>query len=447
LHPSIATAYAIFTFLSFLIAVLGRGDRATAIRVLSRHADRLKDPTRCLSSCYHPPPHASDEAKAGAVVTECQLLAMQFVFIRPLTSILGFVYSTLYESRHPTDNTSGGADGLSGTAVAAYFTSPPFFLAMVTNVSVFLAFMGLLKFYHAVRDDLSWCQPFSKFMTIKGIVFLTFWQGLLISIVVSALDRNARYGGNVKSIQHPPASGGNSTNLGQHSWAPPGSSPSSSYSFHNGTDRFLLDSQQPSYASFDEAAQIQNFLICLEMLFFSIAHYCVFPAEEWEPGYRPRAMARPGIGLKDFVSDMSYIIKSRRNRTSRSAKGCVPVPSFEDLEDGDEADIDDRNGEPRAGAGTVASAGSDDAEESESGASAGFPDVLALALGPDPEEGGNDVLRRRSGRPSSDDEGHGSPEDGLVPGDEVSSSSSAAGGAAAASAAGEPASGGLRAIV
>lgn len=62
----------------------------------------------------------------------------------------------------------------------AYFKSPGFAVAMVVNVSIFFAFTGLLKLYHAVREELLWCRPFPKFLTIKVVVFLTFWQGLAI---------------------------------------------------------------------------------------------------------------------------------------------------------------------------------------------------------------------------------------------------------------------------
>jgi hypothetical protein len=37
----------------------------------------------------------------------------------------------------------------------AFLGSPKFYLVMVQNVSVFLAFSGLLKFYHAVRDEIT----------------------------------------------------------------------------------------------------------------------------------------------------------------------------------------------------------------------------------------------------------------------------------------------------
>jgi Organic solute transporter Ostalpha len=102
----------------------------------------------------------------------------------------------------------------------AYFKSPGFALAMVVNVSVFFAFTGLLKFYHAVRDDLAWIRPWPKFLTIKGVVFLTFWQGLGILIFVVVL-------------------------------ADPSDKVDATYRAH----------------------QYQNMLICVEMLFFSISHW------------------------------------------------------------------------------------------------------------------------------------------------------------------------------
>jgi membrane-associated HD superfamily phosphohydrolase len=56
-------AYCIYTFLSFLIAVLGHGSREEAVNVLSRHASHLEQPTRCLSCFYEPPPDTSDHAE------------------------------------------------------------------------------------------------------------------------------------------------------------------------------------------------------------------------------------------------------------------------------------------------------------------------------------------------------------------------------------------------
>lgn len=103
----------------------------------------------------------------------------------------------------------------------AYFRSPGFALAMVVNVSIFFAFSGLLKLYHAVREDLLWCRPFPKFLTIKAVVFLTFWQGLAILIYL-----------------------------------------------------ILTGAEDAS----SQAHRYQNMLICVEMLLVAISQWCVFPA-------------------------------------------------------------------------------------------------------------------------------------------------------------------------
>ncbi len=137
-------SYVIYQFLSFLIAVLGRGDRRVAVRTLSRHVDHLDRPYRCLDCLFHPNPEEGEEAMANAVLLECQILAMQFVFFRPVTSILGFVL----------DLVGGEDDG--GHVSWSFFYSPRFFVLLVENVSVFFAFAGLLKFYHAVREELAW---------------------------------------------------------------------------------------------------------------------------------------------------------------------------------------------------------------------------------------------------------------------------------------------------
>lgn len=287
-------AYVVYNFLSFLIAVLGRGNREVVVDVLAQHADHLAKPTRCLQSFYYPPPDSSDKALANAVLFECQVLCMQFVFFRPLTSVANFVNISVHDP-----NETSSDDG-----AWAYFKSPGFYIAMVTNIIVFLAFRGLLRFYHATKDDLIWMQPFSKFMAIKGIVFLTFWQGLLISIFVNL------HGGATASQEESSAS-----------------AVSSSAHAYNSTAAASASHQEDKASPHELAQEIQNILICLEMLFFSIAHWCVFPAEEWEPGYRRKSYAAPGLGLKDFAKDVQFIIEARRRRRQQSA---------DDLESGEE---------------------------------------------------------------------------------------------------------------
>lgn len=149
----------------------------------------------------------------------------------------------------------------------AYFRSPGFAVAMIVNVSIFFAFTGLLKLYHAVRDELLWCRPWPKFLTIKAVVFVTFWQGLAILL-----------------------------------WLLLTASP---------------DEQEEAAMT---ARKYQNLIICLEMLLVAISQWCVFPAEEWEKNYTPRQMHTPGLGIKDFVSDVGQIVNNRSGRSRKEKK-------------------------------------------------------------------------------------------------------------------------------
>ena len=108
---------------------------------------------------------------------------------------------------------------------------------------------------------------------------MTFWQGLAISIIFHASE-------------------GNSNN-------------------ESGDDDSASDSNSNGYS----ANSIQHILICMEMLFFSAAHWCVFPAEEWEDGYKMKFYDGPGFAFKDFASDVNLIIDSgKRSMQARREK-------------------------------------------------------------------------------------------------------------------------------
>jgi hypothetical protein len=172
-------AYVIYQFLSFLIAVLGKGNRDAVVDLLARHADHLSPPVRCFGCCRKRLGHGivcSDQKRqlADDVLLQCQVCAMQFVFLRPLLTAAQFTlkkmdyHGPLFGPGNPFDKSGGGEYGLLnvdddssdvcsyiGGGMIAYCT-PQFWLIIAENVSVFLAFSGLLNFYHAVSEDLSW---------------------------------------------------------------------------------------------------------------------------------------------------------------------------------------------------------------------------------------------------------------------------------------------------
>ena len=263
-------AYVIYQFLSFCIAVLGKGDRNVVVDLLANRADHLTPPFRLLGCfevctcgrCCAAPKYESARHLADAILLQCQLFAVQFVFFRPVTTTAIVVLQKMQYY--------GGGAGPTD------YRSPQFYITIIQNISIFVAFTGLLKFYHAVDKDLAWCRPFAKFLCIKGVVFMTFWQGLAISVLAQTTDVG-------------------------------------------GSDA-------------DEwAKSAQNFLICLEMLLFSIAHFYCFPTEEWEEGYRVKhadGNFGDSIALGDFLSDLKLILKAdTTGKKLKKSKKLLLVPS------------------------------------------------------------------------------------------------------------------------
>ena len=62
-------------------------------------------------------------------------------------------------------------------------TAGYFYCTIAYNLSVTLALYGLVLFYAATRALLSKYHPVLKFLAIKSIVFLSFWQGTCTTVV------------------------------------------------------------------------------------------------------------------------------------------------------------------------------------------------------------------------------------------------------------------------
>jgi hypothetical protein len=56
---------------------------------------------------------------------------------------------------------------------------------IILNVSVSLALYSLVIFYHVFAKELQPHNPLAKFLCIKGIVFFCFWQGIVLEILVA----------------------------------------------------------------------------------------------------------------------------------------------------------------------------------------------------------------------------------------------------------------------
>jgi len=56
------------------------------------------------------------------------------------------------------------------------------YLTIIYNLSVSVALYGLFLFYEATKHILAKYDPVLKFLTVKSVIFLTFWQGVLLAI-------------------------------------------------------------------------------------------------------------------------------------------------------------------------------------------------------------------------------------------------------------------------
>lgn len=181
-----------YTFIALLIAILQDGqsqeafmDRLTqqvveesravahALRTSAREkpARHIVPPCPC---CYTP---SRVSSVAAAWLNQCRLLAMQFVIMKPTLTVLPYVITLCgYDYQAPEHAP------LLGDGRHVNWASAKLYVVAGMNISVALAFYGLLRFYHGTERELQWCDPWPKFLCIKGVVFMTFWQGICIQV-------------------------------------------------------------------------------------------------------------------------------------------------------------------------------------------------------------------------------------------------------------------------
>nr|GMD84060.1 transmembrane protein 184C-like [Ipomoea batatas] len=66
-----------------------------------------------------------------------------------------------------------------------YPTWVSWIFTIILNISVSLALYSLVVFYHVFAKELAPHKPLAKFLCVKGIVFFCFWQGIALEILVA----------------------------------------------------------------------------------------------------------------------------------------------------------------------------------------------------------------------------------------------------------------------
>lgn len=97
----------------------------------------------------------------------CKQATLQFCIIKPLMSALTLLLQAT--GRYKDGDWSFGNSYI--------------YITMVNNTSVSLALYGLILFYQATKDLLSPYEPVWKFLSVKSIIFMSFWQGVLLALL------------------------------------------------------------------------------------------------------------------------------------------------------------------------------------------------------------------------------------------------------------------------
>ncbi|KAH9278558.1 Transmembrane protein [Echinococcus granulosus] len=150
----------------------------------------------------------------------CKQATLQFCLVKPLMAIAIIIMQLTGVYKHGVWSWSNGY----------------FYTTIIYNVSAFLALYALVLFYLATSSILRPFDPIIKFGIVKSVVFLCFWQGVILAI----LEKTAV----LPSLPY--------TNVGT------------------------------------VAAGIQNFLICFEMLAAAIALRYAFPHILYSVGVNTR---------------------------------------------------------------------------------------------------------------------------------------------------------------
>mmetsp|Transcript_40248 Transcript_40248/g.45795 ORF Transcript_40248/g.45795 Transcript_40248/m.45795 type:complete len:477 (-) Transcript_40248:111-1541(-) len=204
-------AFVIASFVYYLIELLG-GENAL-VRLLERKNDPSLGSHGYLLELVMKPWKLGTE-----FMLQCKHGVLQYVVIKTIAAILTFIFQWMHIYGEGEFN-----------ATVAY----PY-MAFILNVSVMYALYALVKLFHAVRDELcspiNW-KPLGKFLCIKGVVFFTWWQGVLIFYL--------RAHGVIEDVA--------------------------------------------DWTSSDVANGLIDYCICIEMVFFAIAHSFSFTYKEYLP--------------------------------------------------------------------------------------------------------------------------------------------------------------------
>ncbi|XP_010329913.3 transmembrane protein 184A isoform X1 [Saimiri boliviensis] len=232
-------AFVIYSFLSLCFQYLG-GESAIMAEIRGK-------PIK--SSCFYGTCCLRGMTYSIGFLRFCKQATLQFCLVKPVMAITTIILQAFGKYHDGDFNVRSGY----------------LYVTLIYNASVSLALYALFLFYFTTRELLRPFEPVLKFLTIKAVIFLSFWQGLLLAI----LERC----GVIPELE---TISGNRLGAGTL------------------------------------AAGYQNFIICMEMLFASVALRYAFPCEVYAEKKDnlpapPAPMQSISSGLRETVSPQDIV--------------------------------------------------------------------------------------------------------------------------------------------
>ncbi|XP_060799070.1 transmembrane protein 184A [Neoarius graeffei] len=150
-------AFVIYNFLSLSFEYLG-GESAIMAEIRGKPI-----PSNCIyGTCC-----LAGMSYSIGFLRFCKQATLQFCVVKPIMAIIT-IFLQAFGKYHDGDfNVNGGY----------------LYITIIYNVSVSLSLYALFLFYSATSDLLRPFEPVLKFLTIKSVIFLSFWQGMILAIL------------------------------------------------------------------------------------------------------------------------------------------------------------------------------------------------------------------------------------------------------------------------
>ncbi|XP_008328509.1 transmembrane protein 184B-like isoform X3 [Cynoglossus semilaevis] len=150
-------AFVIYNFLSLCYEYLG-GESAIMAEIRGKPIE---------SSCVYGTCCLWGRTYSIGFLRFCKQATLQFCVVKPLMAIITVILQAFGKYRDGDFNVASGY----------------LYATIIYNISVSLSLYALFLFYFATRELLVPYSPVLKFIMVKSVIFLSFWQGMLLAIL------------------------------------------------------------------------------------------------------------------------------------------------------------------------------------------------------------------------------------------------------------------------